>query len=186
MQCRDRQRIGSQRGADAGVAAARVAHRRRGCAARSPRCSPAPRRAIHPRWPCRTRGNPQPAHARARSRRRPEDSVCVSSMASSTSWRVQAARSASRKPGCGSTMPALVITGSASTQAMSPRVQRALAQRCNVIELHHHRGVRPGSCTRPTCPGRGSVAPSCAHDHHRLVDGAVIAAIEHQHLPTSA
>ena len=47
-------------------------------------------------------------------------SVCVSSIASSVPYRSQRARASSQKPGCGRTMPALVMTGSASTHATSP------------------------------------------------------------------
>ena len=87
----------------------------------------------------------------------PALSVCVSSMMSSAPWRVHSSRTASRKPGSGSTIPMLVRAGSISTQATSPW---ASASSTVSISLNSAaRVVLAGSTIGPTLPSREWVSP---------------------------
>ncbi len=82
----------------------------------------------------------------------PALNVCVSSMIRSVPWLVQSSRTASRKPGSGSTMPMFVSAGSISRQATSPC---ASAASTDPISLNSAtRVVWAGSTIGPTLPSR--------------------------------
>ena len=80
----------------------------------------------------------------------PALNVCVSSLISSVPYVRVSARTASRKPGAGSTMPMLVSAGSISTAATSPARELPL-QRVQVVELHDAGRLR-GSTGRADVP----------------------------------
>ena len=104
-------------------------------------------------------------------------------MMSSTCSRRVSSRSWCRNPSSGSTMPMLVITGSAMTAAVRPRDNTRLDRR-DVVERHRV-GGDAHIVIHADEPGAGARAALVVHvgkrAHQRLFDGAVITAVEHQH-----
>ena len=108
----------------------------------------------------------------------PAQSVCVSSMTSSTSWRRVISRTAGRgSPSSGSTMPMLVSAGSISRQATSPSREPPV-ERVRVVERHHG-GRLSDVDLRAHRAGPGH-HPVTVEDGQRLVDGAVVAPVHHR------
>ena len=77
-------------------------------------------------------------------------------------------------------MQELVSTGSVMTQATSPCASAA-SSAGEIVELDDLARLRAGRGTRPARPGRLTGLP-VDQPHERLVDRAVIAAVEHQDL----
>ena len=109
----------------------------------------------------------------------PAENVCVSSIISSAPYLVASSRRPSMKPGSGSTMPMLVRAGSVRIAATSPwdSASSTAARSFQVTALvvrSRSTGVRRCRGGSPPCrPGRQG---------ERLVDRAVVAVGEHEHL----
>ena len=113
----------------------------------------------------------------------PAHRVWVSSMTSRVPVRSQAARTASCHPGSGSTIPMFVIAGSMSTAATSPDARAASSAGTS---LNGTTTVVASSGTgAPMLPRRETTRPSSSSDRIGLVDGAVVAVVDHEHLGTT-
>ena len=105
--------------------------------------------------------------------------VCVSSISSSVPVSRVSRRSASWKPGSGSTMQQLVSTGSVMTQATSPGRQRLSSAG---MSLNSTIFVWLGQVAELAGQARSVDRLAVLQPHEGLVDGAVIAAVEDQDL----
>ena len=110
----------------------------------------------------------------------PADSVCVSSMINSVPVASHAARSPARKPSSGRTIPMFVSAGSVSTHATcrSSSSRRTASRSLN----SHTRVVTRRVDRRPDVAVAAARARAGVERHERLVDRAVIAVAEDEHV----